>query len=274
MAGNDTATNNLSAISYFDDATIISVFTITYAFLFLTSLLFYLRRNHEFIRPRLVPVVLITAFCTCTVNGPLLANMPASPLVMPCPIQLLVFYITAPLWVFSLFLRAGHLLLAHVSAQARLEMSVYGKITIYERMNVFERLMLRVFIFFFGLQSGKWQSSTSNANISLKQLAKTISIFLAFLLVILGIAIGVKRGRLDKCSVSDYAVLFVFVMLFVSIIPYLLYVIRDIHDAFMIRKELAATFIAFYPCAVLYLLATFAFSRSFLNPVTTSGTNV
>ncbi|KAJ3087792.1 hypothetical protein HK102_010261 [Quaeritorhiza haematococci] len=240
---------------------VITAYAVTNTFLVITTFLYFHRRHHEYLRARLTPIVIITALCNIILNNQFMSEFPVFRIIMPCPMLLVVYYFVAPLWVFTFFLRAGHLLLTFVSTQARLELSITGHITIYDRMNLFEKMMLRVHIFFFGSTPGQWASGT-NTNIKAMHLLRTYLSFFILQVAVFVIVLIVKGGDVSTCTDSDYAVLFGFVGVFLLTIPYLLYTIRGVHhDAFHIRREMIITLAMFWPVFTIFLLSLFVFTE-------------
>ncbi|KAJ3086569.1 hypothetical protein HK102_012907, partial [Quaeritorhiza haematococci] len=256
----ESAQSKTVPITYVDTSVVIAVFAITNAFFIGTTIIFCLRRNHEYLRQRLVPVVFVGALSAIILINGFLSQFPTFRIQLPCVLFMIIYYEIAPLWVFTLFLRTGHLLLMYVSTQARLERSIYGKILIYDRLNLFDKVMLRLHIFIFGSKPGHWQSG-KNAKIAARQLTKTIVIFLVLQVLVFIIAASLKKGDLSSCTNSDFTVLYVYLSIFVLTIPYSLYVIRDISDSFHIRKEIVVTFTLFYSVFAIYLLSVFAFRQ-------------
>ncbi|KAJ3090838.1 hypothetical protein HK102_002489 [Quaeritorhiza haematococci] len=238
----------------------IGVFTTANVFWVTTSLLYYFRRNHEYLIPRSQEIVTINVICTIVVTNQFMFDFPVLQIgqKIPCVWYMIVYYFVAPIWLLTLFLRTGHLLLSHVSAQARLELSIHGKILIYTAMNRFDRAMLRLQFFFFGSNPEQWLAG-NNRKLTLWQLMKSILILTGFEAVLFIIAVAVKKGNLEQCQYSDYTVLLVVMGGFLFSIPYLLYCIRGINDSFRIRREIALTLTNIIAFMIIYLIfQTFA----------------
>ncbi|KAJ3090839.1 hypothetical protein HK102_002490 [Quaeritorhiza haematococci] len=233
----------------------IAAFAATDIFWIATSVVYYLRRNHEYLQPRLIELVLVNTICLFVMINQFMFEFPVLHfgVHIPCVWFMIVYHFVAPTWVFTIFLRTGQLLLTYVSAQARLELSIHGKVIIYSTMNRFERAMLRTQFFFFGSNPEQWLAG-NNRKVGIQQLLKTFAVLTFVQAAVFVISIGIKRGDLSICNLADYAVLFVFFGVFLLLIPYLLYSIRTINETFRMLQEMVLIMLNIYVWIVVYFL--------------------
>ncbi|KAJ3090841.1 hypothetical protein HK102_002492 [Quaeritorhiza haematococci] len=234
----------------------IVVFTTTNVFFIATTFLYYLRRNHEHIHRRRFEIVLINIVCTAIITNTFLLEIPVLQvgLFVPCMFNIIVYHFVVPLWIFTLFLRAGHLLLTYISAQARLELSIKGDILIYRRMNVFDRFMLRILLSVFGKKADAYTAGISS-RIGIRQLMKAQLILTVMEVILFGFSLAIKfRMHPDPeiCTDLAYMPIYAFVGAFLLLIPYAMYSIRQINDPFRIRQELTAMLIVITIGLLLY----------------------
>ncbi|KAJ3086796.1 hypothetical protein HK102_012446 [Quaeritorhiza haematococci] len=79
--------------------------------------------------------------------------------------------------------------------------------------------------------------------------------------------LGASMGISHFAGLMDYAILYLYVGIFILTIPYLLYIIRGIDDSFYIRREITFTLSICYPIFTVYMLAVFVFPFT-LRPIT------
>ncbi|EPZ35625.1 hypothetical protein O9G_002633 [Rozella allomycis CSF55] len=111
----------------------------------------------------------------------------------------------------------------YTASQARLEISTKGKIEVYQKLNRIEKLIFNMRFLFHNSDSKDY-----------------------------------SKGRsVEKCYTSDYLGIYIVILGFSLIIPYLLYIIRNIRDSFGIQRELTACMISFFVFFTLNFLASF-----------------